>query len=71
MTPNAAATLLFLVIAISVLANGGITARNAWGSTTSWRVCPKVIPTDRAASAWPAAIELMPDRSASQTNDAV
>ena len=67
-TPNAPTTAEFLNIAMITLPSGGTTVRSACGSTTSRRDWPKVRPMDRAASAWPAETELMPERTASQTN---
>ena len=67
-TPNAPTTAEFLNIAMITLPSGGTEVRNAWGRTT-WRSdWVKVRPIARAASAWPAGTELMPARSASQTN---
>ena len=51
--------------------SGTIDAFHDCGSTTYRRFCPKVRPSDRAASACPAGTALTPDRSASQTNAAV
>ena len=62
---------VFLVSATKMLISGGMTVRNAWGRITVPRLWPNVIPIDRAASAWPVATLLMPDRTASQTNAAV
>src|SRR5689334_17967055 len=69
-TSIVAATAEFLVSAMRMLPSGGTTVRNACGSTTSDIVWPKVRPSDRAASPWPADTELTPERSASQTNAA-
>ena len=70
-TPNAPTIAEFLIIAMITLPSGGTTVRSAWGSTTAPRVCWNVSPTARAASAWPGGTELMPERTASQTNAAV
>ena len=69
--PKAAATEVFLSSAISTLVSGGTVARSACGSTTWVIVPPKVRPIARAASAWPSGTELMPERTASQTNELV
>ena len=70
-TPIELAMVVFLVSAISTLASGAITARNACGSTMMRRFWVNVRPIARAASAWPAGTVLMPERIASQTNVAV
>ena len=62
---------MFFSSAMNTLASGGTMLANACGSTTSRSVWPKVIPTEREASAWPAATELMPERTASATKAAV
>ena len=67
-TPMLAAMVVFFVSAISTLASGAITARIAWGSTTSVNTCRKDSPIARAASACPVGTVLMPDRTASHTN---
>ena len=41
--------------------------RSACGRTTKRRPWVKFSPIERAASAWPAETELMPERTASQT----
>ena len=61
---------VFFVSAMKTLMSGGTTVRSAWGSTTCRRVCGKVSPIERAASAWPMPTELMPERTASQKNAA-
>ena len=62
---------VFFDSAMRTLPSGAITARPACGRTMIRRVCAKVSPIARAASAWPAGTVLMPERSASQTNAAV
>jgi hypothetical protein len=71
LTENPAAIEVFLTMAIQTLPSGGITVRNAWGSTTSRSVWANVRPIAREASAWPGDTALMPDRTASATNAAV
>lgn len=61
----------FFVRAMKMLLSGGITERVACGRTTSRRVCGNDMPIERAASAWPSGTVLMPERTASQTNDEV
>ncbi|CAM5267370.1 hypothetical protein SVIOM342S_07998 [Streptomyces violaceorubidus] len=70
-TPMAAATVVFLISAISTFASGTTDERNACGRTTSRSTWPKLRPRARAASAWPTGTVLMPERSASHTNDDV
>ena len=62
---------MFLVSAMRMLASGGITERIACGSTMSRSICPNVMPSERAASAWPRSTALIPERTASHTNAAV
>ena len=69
-TPMIAATVVFLISAISVEPSGAIAPRNACGRITSRSDWPNVSPIDRAASACPPGTVLMPLRSASQTNAA-
>ncbi len=61
----------FFVSAMKMLLSGGTTVRVAWGSTTSCRVWANVMPIERAASACPSGTVLMPERTASQTNEEV
>ena len=70
-TPIADAMVVFFTSAISTEPSGMMTARNACGSNTIRRFCPNVIPSERAASAWPAGTVLTPARTVSQTNAAV
>ena len=70
-TPIADAIVVFLVSAISTEPSGAMTARKACGSRTIRRFWPNVSPSDRAASAWPSGIVLTPERTVSQTKDAV
>src|SRR5690606_13328374 len=70
-TPMVAATVVFLVRAISTLASGPMTERNACGSTTSRSTWLKFSPSARAASACPTGTVLMPERIASHTKAAV
>jgi hypothetical protein len=70
-TAKPAAIEVFFARAIQTLPSGGTTVRNACGSTMVVRVCRKSRPSARAASACPGGTELMPERSASETNAAV
>ena len=63
--------MVFFVSAISTEPSGMMTARKACGSKTIRRFCPKVKPSDRAASTWPSGTVFTPERMVSQTNDAV
>lgn len=58
----------FLARAMRVEPTGGMTDRNACGSTTIDSVWLNVMPRLRAASPCPLGTVLMPDRSASQMN---
>ena len=68
---NAPAMAEFFVSAMMMLLSGGSTVRVACGSTTIRSVWTKVMPRLRAASACPSGTVLMPERTASQTNDEV
>jgi hypothetical protein len=70
-TPIAEAIVVFLVNAISTDPSGMITARKACGSKMIRRFWPNVSPRERAASAWPMGMVLTPERTDSQTNEAV
>ena len=65
-----AATVVFLMRAMSVEPRGAIAPRKAWGRSTSRIDCAKVSPIEREASAWPSGMVLTPLRIASQTNAA-
>ena len=58
----------FLMRAMKMLPMGWTTVRRAWGRTTVVIDCGNVMPSERAASAWPLATELIPARTASATN---
>ena len=60
-TPIADAMVVFFVNAISTEPSGMMTARKACGSMTIRRFCPKVKPSERAASAWPSGTVFTPD----------
>ena len=50
-TPMAEAMVVFFVRAMSVLPNGTMAARTAWGKMIVLKVCEKLNPNERAASA--------------------
>ena len=69
-TDAAAATVVFLVSAITVLPSGVMAPRSAWGRIT-WRAAGrKPRPMERAASACPSGTVLTPERIASHMNAA-
>ena len=65
-----AATVVFLMSAISTEPRGAMAPRKAWGSSTSVSDWLKLSPIERAASACPVGMVLTPLRRASQTNAA-
>ena len=69
-TETAAATVVFLMSAITVLPSGAIAPRNACGRITSRAASTKGSPIARAASACPTGTVFTPDRRASQKNEA-
>ena len=54
-----------LISSTSSLVSGGMTMRNACGSTTETMVRPGLMPSDRAASLWPLGTASMPARMVS------
>ena len=60
----------FLMRAMKMLPRGWTTVRIAWGMMTWPNVAGNVSPSDRPASAWPTATELIPALTASATNEA-
>ena len=70
-TPIAEAIVVFFVSAISTEPIGMRTARKACGSSTIPRFCPKLRPSDLAASACPSGTVFTPARTVSHTNAAV
>ena len=68
LTAMTSASAEFLIRAMNTLPRGATTVRKAWGSTTTPSTCWNVNPSERAASAWPWATALMPDRTVSATN---
>ena len=66
MTEKPAAMDVFFTMAMRTLPSGGMTVRNAWGSTISRSDWPNVRPIARAASAWPGVTPLIPERIASR-----
>ena len=69
-TDAAAATVEFLVRAMSTLPSGATDPRNACGRMISRAAGQNDSPIARAASAWPTGTVLTPERSASQTKAA-
>ena len=57
----------FLIIAMIKLPSGGMTVRNACGSTIRRIVSRSVNPSESDASIWPLLTEKTPDRSTSAT----
>src|SRR5690606_9028390 len=70
-SPATEAIVVFLVSAMSTLPSGPTTLRSACGSTISRRFCVKVRPSERAASTWPSGTVFTPERSDSETKQAV